>query len=66
MTALTERWHSKTLTFHMAHGELTITLQDAGIILGLPVDGFPFIDQKSRQWPNYASLCLDIDLKRMT
>ncbi|CAN0881715.1 Protein MAINTENANCE OF MERISTEMS [Linum grandiflorum] len=38
-TTLIERWRLETNTFHMYHGEMTITLEDVSFITGLPVDG---------------------------
>ncbi|KAG9442209.1 hypothetical protein H6P81_018063 [Aristolochia fimbriata] len=39
ITALVERWRSETNTFHLANGEMTITLEDVAVLLGLRVDG---------------------------
>ncbi|KAF7812033.1 serine/threonine-protein phosphatase 7 long form-like protein [Senna tora] len=41
VTALIMRWRPKTHTFHMAVGigEITITLEDVAIQLGLPIEG---------------------------
>ncbi|CAN0880918.1 Protein MAIN-LIKE 1 [Linum grandiflorum] len=36
---LIDRWRRETNTFHMYHGEMTITLEDVAFITGLPVDG---------------------------
>ena len=41
ITALAERWRQETQSFHMPHGEMTITLQDMSFLLGLPIDGEP-------------------------
>ena len=39
INCLIERWQPKTHTFHVLVGEMTITLQDVAIILGLRIDG---------------------------
>ncbi|CAN1121193.1 Serine/threonine-protein phosphatase 7 long form homolog [Linum perenne] len=39
ITAMVERWRLETNTFHLYHGEATITLEDMHFITGLTVDG---------------------------
>ncbi|CAN1223249.1 Serine/threonine-protein phosphatase 7 long form homolog [Linum perenne] len=36
---MVERWRLETNTFHLYHGEATITLEDMHFITGLTVDG---------------------------
>ncbi|CAN0905506.1 Serine/threonine-protein phosphatase 7 long form homolog [Linum grandiflorum] len=39
ITALMERWKPETNTFHMYHGECTVTLQDVANLTSLLVRG---------------------------
>ena len=36
-----DRWHPETHTFHLPCGEMSVTLQDTAMILGLPINGPP-------------------------
>ncbi|KAH1128987.1 hypothetical protein J1N35_000365 [Gossypium stocksii] len=39
ISALVERWHPETHTFHLLSGEVIITLQDVAVQLGLSING---------------------------
>ncbi|KAL9670711.1 hypothetical protein QQ045_008269 [Rhodiola kirilowii] len=39
MTAMVERWRSETHTFHLRYREMTITLEDVGILTGVSIEG---------------------------
>ncbi|XP_028056076.1 protein MAIN-LIKE 2-like [Camellia sinensis] len=39
ISSFVERWQPETNTFHMTIGEMTLTLDDVSIILGLPIVG---------------------------
>ena len=41
ITALVERWRPETNTFHFTFGEMTVTLEDVYMLMGLPVVGEP-------------------------
>lgn len=43
ISALVERWRRETNTFHFPCGEMTITLDEVSLLLGLAVDGKPVV-----------------------
>ncbi|CAO1948984.1 unnamed protein product [Urochloa humidicola] len=43
LTALIDRWRPETHSFHLPCGEMTITLEDVAMMLGLPIRGRPVI-----------------------
>ena len=57
ITALVERWHPETHTFHLPHGEMGITLQDIQVMLGIPVDGLPVTGRTEYTW---SEVCQDL------
>ena len=57
ITALVKRWHPKTHTFHLPHGEMGITLQDMEVMLRLPVDGLPVTGRTDYVW---SKLCEEL------
>jgi hypothetical protein len=40
LTAMIDRWRPETHSFHLPCGEMTTTLEDEAMILGLPIRGF--------------------------
>jgi hypothetical protein len=47
LTTLVDRWCPETHTFHLLCGEITVTLQDVAMILGLPIDNAPISEMVS-------------------
>ncbi|KAK1642808.1 hypothetical protein QYE76_060613 [Lolium multiflorum] len=51
LTAIVDRWRPETHTFHLRAGEMTPTLQDVSMILGLPIQGDPLcMNTTSNGW----------------
>jgi hypothetical protein len=41
ITTMVDRWRPETHSFHLPCGEMTVTLEDVVMILGLPIRGHP-------------------------
>ena len=50
ITVFVERWRPKTHTFHLPHGETTITLQDVEVLLGIPINGEAIVGTTNLTW----------------
>ena len=55
ITALVDRWRPETSSFHLRVGEMTITLADVAVLLGLPVDGLPV--RLPTEQHDYIAMC---------
>ncbi|XP_016704223.1 protein MAIN-LIKE 2-like [Gossypium hirsutum] len=58
LSALVERWHPETHTFHFPCGECTTTLEDVTLQLGLPIDGSPVTGVSA--FTDLAALCYQL------
>ena len=58
ITALVERWQLETHSFHLSYGEMTITLQDLEVIIGVLVDGLPMMG--FTHMSDWGDLCFDL------
>ncbi|MFQ6666160.1 hypothetical protein Gotur_032623 [Gossypium turneri] len=58
ISALVERWRSKTHTFHFPCGECTVTLEDVALQLGLPINRSPVTGVSAFAVP--ATLCYSL------
>ena len=52
------RWRPETHTFHLPHGEMSITLEDMKVILGLPIDGEVLVGPTTVE--NWRQLCMEL------
>ena len=57
ITALADRWRPETSTFHFTVGEMTITLGDVAVLLGLPIEGNAITIGEQY---DYMQLCADL------
>ena len=55
---LVERWWLETHSFHLPHSEMTITLQDMEVIMGVPVDGLLVVGFTYMQ--DWGDLCVEL------
>ncbi|XP_075657831.1 serine/threonine-protein phosphatase 7 long form homolog [Castanea sativa] len=58
ITTLVERWRPEMHLFHLPYGEMTITLQDITVIMGVPIHGLPVVGfTHMKRWHD---LCIDL------
>nr|XP_023915456.1 serine/threonine-protein phosphatase 7 long form homolog [Quercus suber] len=62
ITAFVERWRPETHTFHLPHGEMTITLQDMEVIMGLPIEGEAMVGPSKKTWTTVCDEMLGIQI----
>ena len=57
ITAFVERWRLETHSFHLPHGEMTITLQDVEVIMGMPIEDEAMVGSTKRTW---KTMCVEM------
>ena len=57
-----ERWRPETHSFHLPHGEMTITLQDVEVIVGMPIEGEAMVGFTKRIWKSVYNEILGIQI----
>ena len=60
ISALVKRWRLKTHTFHLPHGEMSITLEDVEVILGLPIDDEVLVGPTVVVDGDWRQLCMEL------
>ncbi|CAD6337282.1 unnamed protein product [Miscanthus lutarioriparius] len=63
ITALVERWRPETHSFHLASGEITVTLQDVAMLFALPIDGRPVCSTTDHDYAQVVLDCLGQDAR---
>lgn len=63
ITALVERWRPETHSFHLASGEITVTLQDVAMLFALPIDGRPVCSTTDHDYAQVVLDCLGLDAR---
>ncbi|WVZ82016.1 hypothetical protein U9M48_029333, partial [Paspalum notatum var. saurae] len=63
ITALVERWRPETHSFHLASGEITVTLQDVAMLFALPIDGRPVCSSTDHDYGQVVLDCLGLDAR---
>ena len=58
--ALVERWRPETHTFHLPHGEMSITLQVVEVIFELPIDGEVLVGPTAVVDGDWSQLCMEL------
>jgi hypothetical protein len=60
ITAMVDRWRPETHSFHLSCGEMTVTLEDMAMILGLPIRGRHVTDHvDSAGWRERVTIFVD-------
>ena len=62
IAAFVERWRPETHSFHHSHGEMTITLQDVEVIMGMPIEGEAMVGSTKRTWKTVCAEMLGIQI----
>ena len=60
ISALVEQWRPENHTFHLPHGEMSITLQDVEVIFGLPIDSEVLVRPIAIVDGDWRQLCMEL------
>lgn len=62
ITAFVERRRLETHSFDLPHGEMTITLQDVEVIMGMPIEGEAMVGFTKKTWKSVCNEMLGIQI----